>query len=811
MSHDFVSTSRLVNNPAQTAVLDSCFSAEQLPVQRPLSLLLPAILAAYSISAGAAESHATLKLAMVISTPQANIMLAQADPQVSSFPMGEAGYQAALQLVREGKLQQAADYFALLRRKHGDDVRVLHDYVAVTAEAGRHGAALAELSNIDRGKAPIYVLEALAASARASAKSPLALQLYDEVLARAPDRMQSLVAKVYTLSDMGDHTRTMATAEQALNREQKNAQLWEAYAYALRKAGRESQALDAYAQMRALDPTGKTADQARINLLSSIGAAHRAKELADAQPDIVSPADQARLRLDRAAVHIRWADADEDTQAGRYRNTDIALHEIDAVLSQLKPIDTPNAPLERRALSDKLVALANRQRYEEATDLYVQATGAGYIAPAYARMAVADAYLGIKRPDVAKIMFEQLVGEEPNNLKYRYGLFYALSDLEQHRAAQDVVDEIVRREPRTLNRNIPELERENPGYVHSRVLAMLARAYADDLPNANRRADELVDLVPRNQDVRANRGYIYSWRGWPRLADEEFRWLLAVAPESHEAKLGRIAALAAINDWEQSDAELAELSQSKPDDRQVRTALRRSAVHHMPELLLNGEAGNSSQSINASQDRRWEARLYSQPISDVWRVYARSLHQHDSLANDAYFSRHRAGIGAEFKARDWLISADATRLTKDVTEEKNQTGVSLNLSNEINDLWRVHTNAESADESLPVRAAAAGIRARRAGLGISTRDNEVHRASVDIQRHNFSDGNRRNEWSANYTNVFETEYQKRYSIGIGLSGIRNSFQGTPYFNPASALAADLSLTGEWLQWREEQKSLWHRV
>jgi biofilm PGA synthesis protein PgaA len=778
---------------------------------RPLSALLPAIFAAYSVTAGAGESALSLKLAMLMDAPSTGILLAQAEIPPSNVVLGEAGYQAALQLLREGKLQQAADYLAVLRRQHGDDLRVLHDYIAVSSDAGRHGSALAELPNVDRAKAPAYVLEALATSARATKNPPLALQLYEDVLARSPDRMQSQLAKIYTLADTGRDALAISAAEAAINREQKNPQLWEAYGYALRTAGREPLALDAYIQMRALDPAGKTANQARINLLSSLGAAHLAKAVADAQPEGITYSDQIRLRLDRAAAHIRWADADEDTRAERYRNTDKALGEIDAVLSQIKPIDSPNAPLERRALSDKLVALSNRQRFEEATDLYTQASGLGYIAPAYARMSVAEAYLGTKRPELAKTMFEQLVNEEPDNLRYRYGLFYALSDLEQHQAAQDVVDEIVRREPRTLNRKVPELERENRGYVRSRVLAMLARAYADDLPDANRRADELVQMVPRNQDVRVNRAYIYNWRGWPRLADDEFRWLLEVAPENTEAKLGRVAALANINDWRQSDAELATLSQLKPEDRQVKTAQRRSAVHHMSELILNGEAGNSSQSVNASQDRRWETHLYSPPINDMWRLYARSVHMRDTLSNDEHLSRHRAGAGVEFKARDWLISADATRLTKDRAEEKNQIGATLNLSKEINDLWRMRANAESADESLPVRAAAAGIRAKRVGLGVTVRDNEIHRANLDVQRHQFSDGNRRNEWSANYTNVFESEYQNRYTLGVGLSGMQNSLTGTPYFNPRRALSADFSLTGEWLHWRDEQKNLWHRV
>ncbi len=778
---------------------------------RPLSILIPALLLGCPQLASANSVDPQLKLALLLGQTAEPIKLAQAGTAAPDKVLGEAGYQAALQLVRQGQLQQAADYFARLRRAHADDLRVLHDYIAVSSEAGRHALALAELSNIDRGTAPVYVMEALATSARASQQPGLAVQLYDAVLARAPERAPSQQAKIYTLSDLGNHQAALASAEQALPQHAKNPLIWEAYGYALRKAGREPQALDAYAQMRQLDPAGKTANQARINLLAAIGAPHQGLRLVDAQPGLMSSSEQLALRLDRAAAHIRWAEADDDTPVGRYRNTDISLQEIDAVMAQLKPIATPNAPLERRALSDKLVALVNRQRFEEATDLYTQAKTTGYIAPAYARMVVADAYLGIKRPDLAKPMLEQLIAEEPANLKHRYSLFYALSDLEQHQAAQRTVDEIVRLEPRTLNRRIPELEKENPGYTRSRVLAMLARAYADDLPDANARADALVASVPANQDVRVNRGNIYNWRGWPRQADEEFRWLLAMVPNNNEAKLGRINSLANINDWRQSDAELQDLSRLRPDDRQVKTAQRRSSVHHMAELILNGEAGDGSQAVNASKDRRWDARLYSSPINDLWRVYARSLHTRDVLADESHYSRHRAGVGVEYKARDWLINTDITKLTKNLDDTQKNTGISLNLSNEINDLYSIRANMETTDESVPVRAAAAGISAKRAGFGISVRDNEMHRASADVQRHRFSDGNTRNEWGATYTYVFETEYQRRFSLGIGLSGMSNSLLGTPYFNPAKALSTDFSLTGEWLQWREQQKSVWHRL
>lgn len=792
---------------------------------RPLALILPALLAvSYGPHSAADEALPVLKLALlmdegqVVTTGYAAALqiaqLAQATPapfNTTSMLKGEAGYQAALQLAREGKALQAAQYLAFLRREHPDDLRMLHDYVAVSTDAGRYADALAEVGAIDRNKAPAYVIEALARAARGSGNAALALQLYDDILARSPDRAQAMLAKIYTLADAGQQVAAISAAESALTKQENNAQLWEAYGYALRAAGRPAQALEAYQRMAALDPTGSVADKARVNMLSSLGAAHEAAQIAEGRAGLVEPPQMLQLKLDRAAARIRWSDADEDTKTQRYRNTDLALRDLDDLLQQIKQSNAAGSPLERRVLADKTVALVNRKRYQDAVDLYAGTAERGALLPGYARMAAGDAYLGVKRPDEAKRIFEKLVADEPRNLGYRYGLFYALSDLEQHQQAQAVVDELVRLEPRILNRNIPELARENPGYIRARVLAMMVRAYADDLPEANRRADELVSMVPFNRDVHSNRGYIYYWRGWPRKADEEFRWLLAVAPENLEAKLGRVTALAGVEDWRASDAQLNAIAKDSADDKQVKSALRRSAVHHMRELTIDANGGNDSQAINASRDRNWEARLYSQPLDDVWRVYARSVHARATLPNSADYSRHREGVGVEYKARDWLLDMNVTHLSKVADADASRTGVKLNLFNEINDLYRLRASYENADESLPVRAAAAGINGKRALLGMTVRDNEMHRASADVQRHNFSDGNRRTEWGAAYSNLFSAEYQRRFTLGIGLSGMRNTLQGTPYFNPSRSLSTDFSLTGEWLQWRTEQTSLWHRV
>jgi biofilm PGA synthesis protein PgaA len=725
-----------------------------------------------------------------------------ADP---SAPSGEAQYQSALQLAREGKAQDAFTRLAILRCQHADDLRIYHDYIALAVDAGRNDVALAEAVKLDKANTPPYVLEAVARAARNSKQPDIAIQFYDAVLTRTPARSESALGKIYTLSDAGRNLQAETAAESALAIDSKNARLWEAYAYVLRSEGRLTQSLEAYHQVRELDPASMTADLGRINMLSALGAPHKAMEIAEARPDLLKREETLRLQGDRAAAHVRWSDADADRAGERFRNVDIGLNRIDALIATIRTNGVPDSPPERREIADKIVALDNRQRYAEAVQLYQALSITGQPVPSYARNAAADAYLGIKQPRQAKALYEQLIVEEPGNLKHRYGLFYALSDLEEHEYAQQVIEEVVRREPPVLDKNIPALARPNPGHVRARTLAMMSPAYSENLPEANRRGDELVAQVPHNMDVRTNRGSIYNWRGWPRYAEEEFRWVLATTPDNTEARLGRVTTLAAMNDWKQSDAILAEIAQDKPDDKQVKNALRRSQVHHLRELAINGEAGNSSQTINSSRDRVWDMRLYSQPIDDTWRVYGRLSQALSALPDDANVNRRRGGIGLEYKARDWLANADVTRAV-----DESRAALALSVAHD-SDRWRWRAGVESSDENLPAKAAAAGIRARNVFAAVTLRESEIERAGVDMRLHDFSDGNRRSEWGASYSRMFSAEYNKRFTAGVALSGMHNSLQGTPYFNPRRAIGAEFSLGGEWLQWRAQESSLWHRV
>jgi biofilm PGA synthesis protein PgaA len=783
---------------------------------RPLACLLATL--ALPV---AASDNVLLAVDTTLSSPQ-TLLLAQAGANPTtvysatapsscagnagmSLPSGEAGYQAALQIARDGNIQEAYQRLAYLRCAHPDDLRIVHDYIALAVDVGRNDVALAEATALNKSTAPPYVLEATARAARNNRQTDAAVAWYDAVLAREPNRSESALGKIYTLSDAGRTLQAENAAETALALDEKNPRLWEAYAYVLRNQGRLTQSLEAYNRVRELDPASTVADQGRINMLSALGAPHQAAEIAAARPGLLKLEQTLSIEGDRAAAHVRWADADPDRTGERFRNVDIGLNKIDELIASIRSNGAPDTPPERREIADKIVALDIRQRYAEAVQLYQAYSSTGKPVPPYARNAAADAYLGIKQPQQAKQLYEQLIAEEPGNLKHRYGLFYALSDLEQHEYAQRVIEEVVRREPPVLDKNIPALARPNPGHVRAKTLAMMSPAYSENLAEANRRGDQLVAQVPQNMDVRTNRASIYYWRGWPRYAEEEFRWVLAATPENTEARLGRVTALAGMNDWRQSDAELAQIAQDRPDDKQVKNALRRSEVHHLREFSLNGEGGNSSQAINSSRDRMWDMRLYSQPIDDTWRVYGKLAQSLATLPDAAKVNRRRGGIGLEYKARDWLANADVTRAV-----DESRAALALSVGHD-SDFWRWRAGFESSDESLPAKAAAAGIRARNVFAGVTLRESEMDRAGIDIRLHDFSDGNRRKEWGASYSRMFSAEYNKRFTAGVALSGMHNSLQGTPYFNPRRAIGAEFSLGGEWLQWREQQASLWHRV
>src|SRR5690606_14444269 len=247
----------------------------------------------------------------------------------------------------------------------------------------------------------------------------------------------------------------------------------------------------------------------------------------------------------------------------------------------------------------------------------------------------------------------------------------------------------------------------------------------------------LRDELPYNAQVREAHAAVLLARGWPRLADEEFRRAGAVDPASAGLRAQRVAPLLDVHEWDWARAELRAAQAMRPDDHRVRRAADLWAVHELRELDLSAEWGTSSSGTpTGSDDWRVEARLYTHPLASNWRLFGQATRARADF--DTSVARwHREGVGAEYRARDLLLSAALT------DGSSGKAGVEAAAAWQPDDHWSLTLQSASVSSNVPLQAWNAGVRAGEIGLGARYAVNESRSFGAGLSRMDLSDGNDR--------------------------------------------------------------------
>lgn len=739
-------------------------------------------------SAYADDGALSLKLAGSLDSP--SFALATAEPV----------YQQALAASRSGKPQAETLWRSALAQPQLP-LRYLFDYVTALTWAGRDDEALAWMEQLAaRADTPVYVLEALARAARNRKYFSLAETLYRQVLAKMPARWESQVGLVYALADGNAHAAARAAGKSLTERQPNNPESWLAYGYAAGSAQEYTEALHAYQRLTELAPKEREGWRGYIQSLRMLGAFHQAGALAAAHADALSAEEAAALQADTAAVLIRWGAADEDKAALRYLHTDMALREEERLLGQPLPGMTD------RLRYDRLVALANRRQSAEAAALYETLLREEKTIPDYARAAAAASYLELKQPEQARDLYRALVAEAPQNASYRWGLFHALVDCEDHVAAQETIDRLAEEAPLWIHAYSPLMMRENPAYLETRQSAAMARAYADQLEEAQQRLETLLARAPGNTATRASLSNVARWRGWPRRAMDESDLALGSEPEFKEARLSAQAAALARQDWQRAQTETQWLTTNYPEDRSAQDAAAMNALHDMRELAVDstwdagGEVGHSF---------TVHSKLYSAPLNfgqpRAWRAFA-SLARMNATFEGGNGFRQWLGTGLDYAWRDWSAQVELREGIK-----PNRLGLAGALSYAADDQWTFSAAAETDTTDLPGKGLNQNLTAQKYTASATWRRDEARQISATATRQEFNDDNRRNELSAVWRERWVNQPRFKLYTDAALSQSDNSLANAPYFNPSSATGAGVDVIAEWLGSRRFERSLWHRV
>lgn len=762
----------------------------------------------------------------------------------------------AIQLGRDGHHEESIAILRDLIAENPYDESARSNLVVVLGWAGRHEEALQVGRELDLSVAPVWAIEATARAARDFQDYAYAVEVYRMAVERTDDCLTCELGLALALADQYQAAARKAEAAG----EEMEAGLSEAierikplvkqypndtevlfgcgYIYRLRHE--HFDALNCYERLLTLLPdesagrgtygtssdstgsdstNGSTNDEPskydeafrlKVITLAESGASYLASKEASRRPEALSPADHHRLAVDRAAKAVNWGQLPEGEDDGPYDATDHALALLEDNLETI-PETEAEEPLRRRTRFDKVVALKNRLRREESVLEFEQLLADGVKPRPYVIRAAADAYLGLNQPARAKELFASIIDKMPDEEKahaVKMGLFWALNDNGEHEAARDLIDQIRAEEPAW--RTYPGLLWPEPNWrkVEAHRTSIMARAYADRQAYAQERMESLLAAAPFNVGVRESLAAIYSWRGWPLRALEEYELALALEPEHIYSRLGRIGVLRYLGRVKEADRELQILRAQYPEHQQVKQLW--DEFKPAWEIYYVSEFGEGGGPDLGQVDSSMTTTIYMPRINLRMKPFVRHLHTYGEFPEgEATYQRLGAGLEVAFTRVTLMAVAETT--LEGPGDDDSQPGITFGVDVRLTDHLTAAVNASTNSNSAPLRGRRFGLEGESVDAALAYDWNDLGGARLGFSRLDLNDGNVMTSFSLSAKHRFFNRKRHKLTGELGLWLSESSQPGGPYYSPSKDRSTSATVHWDFLGHINGFRRINHRV
>lgn len=682
------------------------------------------------------------------------------------------------------------------------DPALAPDLITLLQQAGRSAEAVAIWEAAHPRTPPDYALAAMVRAYRDQRQPERAETLARDGLRRFPADPLWPVLLGLVLADAGRGDEALAVLASPAAARAPIMERLLAQGYAARRANRLFDAIRYYGDAMRRDPTNAEARTAMQGLLTTLRAPWGAAAIAapPASPESMLRKQPAPLAADMAAAELRWGAVDQPyDRAHRFDGTDRALANIDRLLAA-----NPTGAVATQLRLDRIVALRDRVRMDEAVAEADRLRADGIDLPPYARHALADALLYLRRPGEALNDYDAALAADPSDMQAAMGRIYSLVEMENYLEAYAAADALVARQP-TWQRYTedPSLYARSE-WLDATLLAGLIRYYGDQPAEAWARIAPERDAAPANVGVRLAAGSIMAGRDWPRAAEQENRIALSIAPSLQAAQIAVAESALSRRRYAEARARIAELVAVYPENRQVQRLQRDLAAatgwqfnaEFSPANERGGGANNSGNELTAA------ATIASPLIDDLWRLTAGYSYA-DAHPPEGFAYRHRVSGGLSLELPDFTgifsVHQDLGSLSR--------TGVAASVDWTPTDNWNLGATADRYAADTPLRALLNGITANEVTTRTTYTWNEARSLSVGAGFMSFSDGNRRASVDARFRQVLLAVPAFRLTGTTELYSSTNSNSNVPYYSPAADASATIGLLAEHVLWRRYEHSL----
>jgi biofilm PGA synthesis protein PgaA len=696
--------------------------------------------------------------------------------------------EAAVLKARAGQMAAAQAALRAMLAAGIDDGLVAMDLATLLQQDRKPAEAVAVFEQAAKPDPPDYAMLAATRAYRDLGRYDDAARLARHGARRFPgDTVWPLLLSL-VLSDGGHTGEALAILRTPEASRAKPVERLLAEGYAHRRAGDPAAALRAYGEAVRLSRDDPGVRNEMAGVLVDIGAPFGAATIAGATRPI---------EAQQAGAMVRWGtQVRSPDPARRFDGTDAALARLDALLASLPPDEKD---LRRRLRLDRLVALRDRVRMQEAVDEGAALSANGAL-PEYAEEAYADALLYLRRPEEARAAYERVLAANPKDVLARYGRFYAAVELEDFTTAYATIDSLVADEPMWRGYKDDPSRHNNPDRVYAQVTAAQARFYRNQLGEAWARITTVSDAAPANAYARMAVYQIANARGWPQRARIEGEIAATLAPDDLGSRLARIEIAMASYRFVEAKRLMDELLALYPENQAVRRLARDLDAKHRwlfdaevkPSNSDGGGANATGQAMEA------HARLTTPPISENFRLFALGDYA-DAHPPEGLVQRARAGAGLEWRIPDFTATIYPTQSWGSWTGA----GGGATVDWLVTDQLRLAFSGELYAWETPLRALFYGITASEVSAKAMWRWHESRSVAASFAYLPFSDSNQRFAGGITYQ-------EKLINMpGFDLTGVAGAYASTnsrgaaaPYYNPTR----DLSLTGGFMA----EHTLWRR-
>lgn len=699
--------------------------------------------------------------------------------------------------------------------------RVASDAIAIAVADGRFADAVAVGRQVPPGELGDYALGPLAGAARRTGDIALQGDTVKVWRARQPAAREPRIHEAFWRLASGDtagaQTLYRALAQPAPTEVTDRVALLDLRAALARAQGQPFQALTAYGEISALQPQRRDAQRDADFLLAEYGGATAAFEDAQAaerkQPGSLAPLTLALLEQQALAQQLRWAVKARDQRLGAARVTDLdkvlaaqsaALARVDAALAQPAPPDADTwRTLRMRLQSDRMMALLERGRPADTIALYDSLRADGTALPPYALGTAARALAQERRSADAVPLFEKAVVDLPMPDSLHFGLVYAYLDTGRFDEAEALLQRIESATP-VLMRLAPEAGRPNDQFSEVSGLSALLQLYGDRPKIAQPRFNTLTQEAPLNAGYAYGAALTERLREHPEAAVARFEALSADHPDDLSVRTGHVEALLDADEFRAARIRAESLEADAPDAAEVREMARKRRSLVGPQLEIDAEGSRGGGTL-ASREWRVDSRLSSGLIGDAWRVfYAQTLGRGYTSEGTAQWAR--GGLGASWQQGRWL----AEGVLQHANSGRYRNSVAGRVDYRASDAWRLSATYDGDSKELPWKARAVpfgaqAIGAREFGASAAYVVNESRRFDLQWRRLDFSDGNLRDGLDFGWRERWVSTPRFQIETRLGVDASRSRLQDVRYFSPSRDASAQLSVRGQWLTWKSDDR------